>query len=251
MRGAMQSRVQVCGPLLMRIEGERREGALPGRQGRQITAYLVVNRHRVVGREELIDATWPDVRPDGAGDTLTSLISRIRRALGPELLAGRSELRLQLPADTVVDIEEAAREIHRAESAVAQAEHGRAWASARAALHTSSRGFLPGYEAPWIDEQRRDLEDLRLRALDAVAATGLALGGPELTSAERSARALIAAAPLRESGYRYLMEYLAARDEVAEALVVYDELRTRLRDELGIAPGRAIGELHARLLAQR
>jgi DNA-binding SARP family transcriptional activator len=44
------------------------------------------------------------------------------------------------------------------------------------------------------------------------------------------------------------METLAARGNVAEALVVYDRLRRLLRDELGIAPGRAVQELHKRLL---
>jgi len=29
-----------------------------------------------------------------------------------------------------------------------------------------NRGFLPGYEAPWIDERRGLLEDVRLRALE-------------------------------------------------------------------------------------
>jgi SARP family transcriptional regulator, regulator of embCAB operon len=110
------------------------------------------------------------------------------------------------------------------------------------------REFLVGLDAPWIDENRRLLADMRLRALECVAAAGLGLGGPELASAERSGRALIEAAPFRESGYRFLMEALAARDNVAEALVVYDELRRLLRDELGIAPSNGTLELHRRLI---
>jgi DNA-binding SARP family transcriptional activator len=44
------------------------------------------------------------------------------------------------------------------------------------------------------------------------------------------------------------MEALAARDNVAEALVVYDELRRLLRYELGIAPSHGTQELHRRLI---
>ena len=56
-------------------------------------------------------------------------------------------------------------------------------------------------------------------------------------------------APLREAGHRLLMEALAARGEVAEALAAYEALRVLLRDELGMAPGEAARALHERLLA--
>jgi DNA-binding SARP family transcriptional activator len=81
-----------------------------------------------------------------------------------------------------------------------------------------------------------------------VAESGLGLGGAELDSAKRSSRALIAAAPYRESGYRYLMQVLREDGNAAEALRVYDELRKLLRDELGTAPSPPTQELHRELL---
>jgi pentatricopeptide repeat protein len=142
----------------------------------------------------------------------------------------------------------AERGVHEAESAVAQGAYGRAWAPARAALNAAGRGFLPEVDAPWATERREHVGNVRLRALEAVAVAGLEIGGPELASAERAARALVVAAPYRESGYRLLMEYLARRGDVAEALRVYEQLRIRLRDELGIAPSDAVADLHRRLL---
>ena len=44
------------------------------------------------------------------------------------------------------------------------------------------------------------------------------------------------------------MDALAARGNVAEAMRVYDRARTILDQELGITPGRAIQQAHARLL---
>ena len=73
---------------------------------------------------------------------------------------------------------------------------------------------------------------------------------PVALSGMRAGRSLIEAAPFRESGYRLLMEALEARDNVAEALRVYDGLLGLLREELGVVPGRAAQELHRRLLAQ-
>ena len=44
------------------------------------------------------------------------------------------------------------------------------------------------------------------------------------------------------------MQALESQANVAEGLLVYDELRCRLRDELGAAPGEALQQLHDRLL---
>jgi DNA-binding SARP family transcriptional activator len=243
-------RIQVCGPLVLHLDARPREGDLHGRKGRQLVAYLVVNRTRTVPRDELVDALWREDAPEAADDTLTALLSHTRRVLGPQRLVGRSELRIVLPPDAVVDLETAEWAAHRAESAVAQNDWKRAWVPARAALNVANRGFLPGYDAPWIDDRRRQVENLRVRALEAIAAAGLGLGGTELASTERAARALIAAAPYREMGYRLLMEYFGARGDVAEALRVYEELRTLLRDSLGIAPSDAVKDLHSRLLVR-
>jgi DNA-binding SARP family transcriptional activator len=44
------------------------------------------------------------------------------------------------------------------------------------------------------------------------------------------------------------MEVLDRRGNPAEALTVYEELRSRLREELGASPGPVTQELHRRLL---
>ena len=75
------------------------------------------------------------------------------------------------------------------------------------------------------------------------------IGGGELDTAERAARALVREQPFRETGWRLLMRVLDARGNRAEALKVYDELRGLLRDELGTAPSSATQALHGELLA--
>jgi DNA-binding SARP family transcriptional activator len=248
MRGFPDTWIQVCGPLVMRLEDRRLEQELGGRQARELVAFLVVNRRRTVSRDELLAALWPNDVPPGATGTLNTLLSRIRRALGHERVAGRSALRLNLPAEAWIDIEVAERSAHEAESLVAQGNFVRAWAPARVALCTTNRGFLPDVKADWTEEWRRYVENLRLGALEAMAACGLGIGGPELGSAERAGRALIEAEPLRETGYRHLMEFFVAREDSASALQVYETLRVRLRDGLGVAPSQPTQDLHRRLL---
>jgi pentatricopeptide repeat protein len=234
---------------VVELDGRRLEHELPGRQGRLLFAYLAANRLSPSPRSELIDALWPYEIPAGAESAVSALLSKLRRVLGADTMEGRSEVRLLLPQDAWIDLEAAAEAVHRAESAVALGDWARGWGPARVALHIARRGFLRGEDAPWVDQQRRVLEEIELRALECVARSGLGLGGPELASAVRSGRALVQLAPYRESGYGYLMEALAAQGNVAEALSIYDELRRLLRDELGAAPSEPTQDLHRRLLA--
>ena len=57
-------------------------------------------------------------------------------------------------------------------------------------------------------------------------------------------------APYRETGHHILIEALAGRGNVAEALRAYERLRTLLREELGVAPSPAIQAVHQRLLLE-
>ena len=68
-------------------------------------------------------------------------------------------------------------------------------------------------------------------------------------AAVRAGRQLTRLAPLRESGYRYLMQALAAQDNLAEALGVYGQLSECLRDQLGVSPSPATRQLYQQLLA--
>lgn len=237
--------------MVVSIDGSRIEERLPSRQGRLLFAYLVRERGHRVSREVLMDALWPQGRPASAAAALNSLVSKLRTVLDPLELEGRSDLRLPLPDDAIVDLDVAREAIHRAESAVAGERWTDAWAPSRAALHTADREFLIGFEAPWIDERRRALEELKAAALECVAAVGLGIGGAEVAATERAARRLIKLAPFHESGYRLLMEALERDDNPAEGLLIYEQLRVLLKDELGIAPGAATQELHQRLLDRR
>jgi SARP family transcriptional regulator, regulator of embCAB operon len=230
-----ETRVQLCGRLAISVGGRRVEGELPGRQGRLLFAFLALNRLRALTRGEAVEAIWP-----GGGDGgLAPLLSKLRRVV---------ELDGLRVVAAWVDVEAATGALHRAESALAQGDPHRAWGPAQVAMFVSGRRFLAGEDAAWIDDARRSLDRTHLRALEAYAEATLAIGGTELAAAVRVGRELVALEPYRESGYRILIEALAREGNGAEALLVYDGLRTRLREDLGVSPSEQTQDLHRRLL---
>lgn len=233
---------------MVELEGRRVEHELPGRQGRLLFVFLAANRLRQLSRAELAEAVWADRLPADVDTALSALLSKLRRALGRDALEGRGEVRLVLPNGAWIDLEAASEGLHRAESALARRDWTGAWGPARVTQHVARRGFLPGEDAEWIEETRRQLEALHVRSLEIVSQACLEIGHGELDTGERAARALVQHDPYRESGHRSLMEILAARGNRAQALLVYDALRRRLRDDLGMLPSPATHELYKRLL---
>ena len=243
------ARIQLCGTFVARVGGRRTEGELPGRQGRLLFAYLVVNRDRVASRSELAEALWPRELPSAPDLALSALLSKLRKALPGGALEGRSQIRLELGPRARVDVEAARDGIHRAEALIAVGNWHASIGPTLVAHNISRRPFLPGEERPWIDAVRRELDEISARALECTARRSLGLGSSEIAVAERTARRLIDLSAYRESGYALLMEALERQGNVAEALRVYERLRGLLSQELGTAPSPVVQQVHERLLS--
>jgi len=237
-------RIQVCGRLALEIDGQRREGELPGRQGRLLFVLLVLHRHEELARPTLIDSLWQTA----ADVAVNALLSKLRSVLGTEVIGSRGPVQLRLPPSARIDLEAAVDSIHRAESAAALSDWPRAWAAAQTSLFTARRGFLPEESLDWVEGVRRRLAEIYRRALETYAGASLRIGGAEHATAERAARELVEVAPFRESGHRLLMEALLAGGNPAEALLAYEGLLRLLRDELGVSPSPNTRALHARIL---
>lgn len=216
------------------------EDGLPGRQGRRLWAYLVLERRRPMARDELAAAIWADGIPDAWDSGLNALVSRLRGVLrelaGPAVVI-RGEpgrYRLELPTDTFIDIERASRALLRASAALKAAEAAPAAREALIARAIAGRGFLAGETGLWVEAQRRVLADTLLRATEMAAEAEILRG--DAGEGQRLARELVSLDPLREAGYRVLMRALAAGGNRAQAVRVMDECRRVLRAEAAMAP---------------
>ncbi|WFF04185.1 BTAD domain-containing putative transcriptional regulator [Micromonospora sp. WMMD964] len=90
-------------------------------------------------------------------------------------------------------------------------------------------------------------EEERLLAMELLADVQLRSGRDDL--AIPLLRDVVARHPLREPAYLLLVRALFERGSTAEALAAYDEIRTRLRTELGVGPGSNLHDLRRSIVA--
>ncbi|MFZ0385805.1 MAG: BTAD domain-containing putative transcriptional regulator, partial [Solirubrobacteraceae bacterium] len=241
-------RIALCGGLTVERDGHRIEAELAGRQGREVFAYLALNRQRSVSRDEVAAMLWPERAPRAPEAALNTILARLRRVLGHEALGARGQLTLALDRDSWIDVEVAEQGAVTAGALLERDDAAGARRHAAGALELIAGPLLPELSHTWVQQWRRDVGDLSARLMSVMVRAGLALGGPELPDAARWSERLIEREPFRESAYAVLMEVHAARGDVAEALMVYERLRQLLNSELGVPPSPSVAALHRRLL---
>jgi class 3 adenylate cyclase/DNA-binding SARP family transcriptional activator len=240
-------RIRLCGGLSIEQDGQRLDDLLPSPQARMLFALLALHHGQDMTRDALCDALWPTVAPRSRDSSLRALLTGARRVFGRESIEGRERVRLVLPERASIDVEEAREQLERAEEALERSDFEAAARAAGRAVELTAEELLAGLSAPWIDDERAEVEELSHRALEIEARASLEAERP--SDAERAARRLIERSPYRESAYGLLMEALAAQGNVAEATLAFDRLRTLLREELGTTPAAGILALYERLIA--
>ena len=233
----------------MRLDEQR----FPGRQGRIVFAYLTVQHGRSVPRDELAELLWGEDLPATWEKAFRVLATKLRALLEECGIDGASTLRsafgcyqLTLPVDAWIDLDAAATALERGEAALAAREHAEARTQASTAAGLARRVFLPGEDGRWVEDQRRDLRDVLVRALECLRDAALAEG--EFGNAVRQAAEITELEPFRETSYRALMQAHVAAGNPAEALRVYERYRRFLADELGAYPSRESKAVYLEIL---
>ncbi|HSI98460.1 MAG TPA: extracellular solute-binding protein, partial [Gaiellaceae bacterium] len=204
-------------------------------------ACLAAQNGRAVPRDELAELLWGEDLPATWEKALRVLMTKLRALLEECGIDGSTALtsafgcyKLTLPAGAWIDVDAAVEALERAEAALAGADRDEARSQANVAAALARRTFLPGEDGPWVEEKRRDLRDVLVRALECMR--DATFGAGEYAEAVRHAEEVTELEPFRESGYRRLMECHAAAGNTAEALRVYEGCRRFLADELGAYP---------------
>ena len=220
-----------------------------GPKPRALIATLLLAGGGVVSTDRLVTAAWGANPPRDAVGALRAYVSRLRVLL-PDRLRWRAPGYLLTVADGELDAAEFRRLTELARERAAAGDHRAAADLLDTALGLWRGEALDEFDAVEIDVDGRLalLADLRLAAVEARAAALLALGRGRAVLAELEA--LVERHPGREALAALLMHALYADGRQADALAVYQALRRRLVDELGVEPSEATRALHRRVLEQ-
>lgn len=153
-------RIDVCGRFAVTVDGQRRDQDL-FRQGRLLLAFLAIERERPVSRDEAASAVWGEQASGPRNAGMSTLLSRLRRSLGPGVIESPSRTSLQLVAEAGVDYHDTTRWLAHARSALEQGLADEALRTAEDAMRMADQGLLPGESAPWLDLRRRSARRLR------------------------------------------------------------------------------------------
>ncbi|MEV4063985.1 AfsR/SARP family transcriptional regulator, partial [Nonomuraea dietziae] len=236
-------RVDILGPVRV-LDGEGRPVALGGPRVRALLVLLAAEAGRIVTQEQLIDGLYGAEPPEGAANALQSQVSRLRRALGRQLVEFHpAGYRLAIdPQD--VDAHRFERLAAEGREALRAGDPARASGSLRQALALWRGAALA--DAPLARAAATHLAELRLAATEDRTQAELELGAHRELVGEL--RALVAAHPLRERLRVQLMRALYGSGRQAEALATYEEGRRLLDEELGVEPGAELAAAHLAVL---
>ncbi|MFD4525257.1 BTAD domain-containing putative transcriptional regulator [Streptomyces sp. NPDC058470] len=249
-------RLEVLGPL------RAWRGATPLKVGpvkrQAVLAALLLRQGVVVSHERLLDAVWGEEPPAGGHKVPPTHVNSLRRVLDPEgtppaesvIRSGKGWYRFvveEVRLDTA-DLEERGAEALRT---VASGDLATAADQLSAAIGLFRGEPLAGLPGPFAQEERQRLEERRrtfrlerLKCLILLGRFGDALD--DLSGLSASS----ATDRYDESLTALRMRALYGRGRQAEGLTIYEDLRVRLRDELGTDPGEELRRVHQAVLHQ-
>ncbi len=244
----MSSRLRLSLLGTFTVEGEP-EVHVPVGKAERALAVLAYRRGEFVTIDQLVDALWQDRPPERADRNVAALISRLRRALGREVVEGSAVSGFRLSAErTAVDLHEAAAHVASAEADLA---HGRFALAATngelaAKLLDTDVALAGEHEDRWVTDLRSAVVTLLHRARIAWSAAALELGSYD--TAVQQASAALHTDPFDEGACRTVMLAHQRAGRPGSALMAYRSLRAALAEHLGIDPSPATQALHVAIL---
>jgi predicted ATPase/DNA-binding SARP family transcriptional activator len=238
---------RTLGPLEVSLD--ERAVELGGYRQRALLAALLLRANEVVSTDRLIEDVWGESAPPSAPNMVQVYVSRLRKALGRDLLVTRPPGYLMLVEEAQVDAIRFARMVARARDALADGEASAARGLLEEAMQLWRGAPLADFTyEPFAQSEVARLDELRMEAIELRVDADLALGRHAQLVGELEQA--IAAHPFRERLRGQLMLALYRSGRQAEALDAYRAARGTLVEELGIEPSPALQVLERAILAQ-
>ncbi|MFI6498062.1 BTAD domain-containing putative transcriptional regulator [Nonomuraea typhae] len=240
-------RVEVLGPIRARA-GDGAPIDVGGVMVRALLARLALAGGEMVADDALVDGLWGDKARGGTANTLHGLVHRLRKVLGEpgavERTAAGYRLRVRAGDVDALRFEELAR---RGARELASGAAGRAAALLGDALALWRADALTDVrDTPFAGTAAARLEELRAAAVEDRFEAELRLGRHDEILADLATAS--AGHPLRERLAGLRMRALHAAGRQADALAVFEQVRRRLAEELGVDPSEALRKAHLSVL---
>lgn len=228
-------------------DGERI--ALPSLRHQRVLAALLTAPNAVVPLPRLIDALWEEDPPATAAKQVRNCVSALRDRMGApakELIVTDGPGYRLVVTEDQLDAPRFRTGMTAARALAADGRVADAVERARSALRLWRGPAFDGLATSILSGHAARLDEQRLVAIEDCVDWRLALGDHRAVIDELAE--LVVEHPLRERPHAQLMTAYARGGRQTDALAVYQGLRARLADELGIDPGAGIRDLHGRIL---
>lgn len=240
-------RLSLLGPLTARQDGRPLD--LGHLRQQAVLAAPALHAGRTVSRPELLDGVWGLDTP--VANVVPVYVYRLRKTLGPgdgtDAVIERAPRGYRL-ASGAVDVD-----VARLDELVAAVGTADRAGEAAEAVRLCSRALDPfrgkplaGLPGPLAEREHLRLTGRRIDLVQRKATWQLSLG--RHTEATAELFALSAAHPLNEPVAATLMRALYRGGRQADALHVFDRVRRRLSEDLGVPPSRMLRRTHRMIL---
>ena len=234
-------RLRLLGPPEAQVDGT--VVPVPGGRPAIVLAVLALAEGRPVSVETLADRVWwGEELPQRVRPSLASLVVRLRKLLGDDVIRTVPPGYALDAAPEQVDLvlfRRLVRQAATAEEAAARALLDEALGLWRGEPPSGIRGDGLGREQARLTEEWAGAMQARI---------GLDLAAGRYAAAVEPLRDLLARHPLREPLWHQLLTALTGAGRHAEALAAYEQVRLRLREELGADPSAELRRLHRAIL---
>lgn len=225
---------------------------VPERKVRALLASLLVEPGRPVAVHRLVDDLWGDEPPGNPARALQAKVSQLRRVLEEAEPGGRGLVVTRAPGYQLAAAKGAVDAERFGElTAAARAEQdagGRARQLADALALWRGPAFADFAEEAFVRAAANRLEEDRLTVIEDLAQARLDSG--EHAELVGELAELVGRHPLRERLRSVQLRALYRSGRQSEALAGYEELRSRLADELGLDPSPELVRLQRAMLTQ-
>jgi DNA-binding SARP family transcriptional activator len=207
-----------------------------------VFAFLAAAPDLRAGKEELVEAVWPEADPETVRRNFHPTLSWLRRALAPAgerrraagVVARHGLYQLDPSAEWEIDRLEFERLVEAGGAGLHAGDAGAALAAWEAAWRLYRGPFLEGLDAAWLEAPREELQHRYLELLRRLAEVYADQG--RLEESVDACRSLLSRDPLQEGVHLTLMRLYSRQGRRDLVRRQYDRLTRTLAEELGVEP---------------